>query len=510
MDTFINSLRIPSIRDVRVLGKGFILSLLPFNVWVKKRELEFDSESSEINKYLKRQTKRLRRLAEVSPKRFWKVARFLIRNSRAFQVLALHKVIHNWYSSLPLEGVLNLMRNFDRIRKGRTYEYQVKEVEIPKPNGKKRTLSVPPKAWRMYLYLVNLIVVLYLNHRLNSNQYGHRPSGGVGKAWNKIISWLPGMKYVYEFDFKGFHPSISHNLLGKALESFKFPKEVVGWLLKLSDPTVITPQGKKIKRGLGVPQGVAISAMLGMIVLEYLKVYSMSGVEYIGYADDGMVGSDSDTDPIQKLKDKLAGTGLELNEEKSGWVIKEGVQVKPLKFLGCIWLNGELVSESRSGNSEKFEIGGRIPTWETSPARNPWEEPVSYWDSRKQVVGGPKYHDPKWLDYAKSTVGQWGSHGDLEEVKVYPKLNAVQAVDTPGHLETLMGTVWCNSGMEPDLSLTGVMGSMVDYLPRKTPIKVASSKAMKILITSHGEGLTYVNREKRVVSSLRKLLTNIS
>lgn len=356
-----SAFRLPNILNMRIIGKGFVLGLLKHNVWVKQRTFEFGAAdlNKGLNKYLAKQIRRLNRLARENPKKFWKLAFFLLRNSTAFAFLALHKVVPNWYKETAFVKITKALMGLRSIRRSRSTDYVVREVEIPKDNGKVRTLSVPPLEWRLYLYLVNLMLICFLNYRLNERQYGHRPGGGVGKAWTDILKWYPRMANIFEFDFKAFHPSVPHNLLKKALRAHDVPLEVALWLLRLSNPTVKTAKGNSLKRNIGVPQGVATSAILGMVVLEFVGVYRIPGVEYIGFADDGVVGSEeANVDPGKKLEECLEGSGLELNLEKSGWIKKDGEELKAMKFLGCTWFGSKLTSASRSGNNSEMIMGG--------------------------------------------------------------------------------------------------------------------------------------------------------
>lgn len=85
----------------------------------------------------------------------------------------------------------------------------------------------------------------------------------------------------------------------------------------LNNPLVETTSGKMLRRGKGVPQGVATSAILGMLVLEYLNVYDLGDDTYIGFADDGIAGGCS-PDLDLKLKAKLVPeSGVLINETKS-------------------------------------------------------------------------------------------------------------------------------------------------------------------------------------------------
>jgi len=85
--------------------------------------------------------------------------------------------------------------------------------------------------------------------------------------------------------------------------------------MDLNAPLIKDPQGCITKYSLGVPQGVSTSAVLGMIVLEELKVFSIEEVLYNGYADEGVLFSDC-ADPHTRLENRIANTRLSLKKPK--------------------------------------------------------------------------------------------------------------------------------------------------------------------------------------------------
>jgi len=170
-DSKAKALRIPSIVGMKIIYFGFVLHLLKNGVFVKAKKLKFQKAEGDVkrmNAYLTKQIRRLKKLvANGEYRRFWRLWFIIMSKSVTFGFLALQKVLPHWYKELPLEEVKNIMKKFEEIRRGWKTEYQVKEVEIPKPNGKTRTLSVPTKPWRLYLYLVNLGLHLFLNPKIN-------------------------------------------------------------------------------------------------------------------------------------------------------------------------------------------------------------------------------------------------------------------------------------------------------------------------------------------------------
>lgn len=78
----------------------------------------------------------------------------------------------------------------------------------------------------------------------------------------------------------------------------------------------------------GVPQGSPLSPFLAILAIrEYLEQQTN-----VNYADDQIFyGNEAFT-----IKD-FPAMGIKHNEEKSGWIKKDGVWLKELKFLGLIY-----------------------------------------------------------------------------------------------------------------------------------------------------------------------------
>lgn len=478
-----DALRLPSILGMNIIYSGFRAFLLQHGVFVKEKTIEFQTGKNKMNDYIRKQVKRLKKLAAAGEYQvFWTLWLRIISRSVSFGFLALHKVFPRWYKEMSLKSVQSMMRKFYVIRRQLKTNYRVTEREVPKPNGKMRTLSVPEKHWRLYLYLINLGLHIFVNPRLNDNQFGHRAGFGVMKCWSLILRSLKEWNFIYEFDFKSFHPSISFVIIRKSLRSFNVPTDVVNWLMKLNDPKVRTIEGKTIRRGKGVPQGVAFSAILGMLVLEYLGVYNLENGTYVGFADDGIIGGNS-PDSVKELKQKLTTeSGIEVNEEKSGWVLFEGHWIKPLKFLGAKYF-GDLElfkSSSRSGITEEFTIGGSSnPEWVESE----WGEGKYL---NKKVIGGPKWWSQEFRDYA-------ADHNEIPvlDTKEKPALTWKDALKLNDGMNLLMGSVWCSSSSNGSKELTFNKDSLIGLMRaeeskrgvRRSELNLsnASSKAFKEL-----------------------------
>jgi hypothetical protein len=77
----------------------------------------------------------------------------------------------------------------------------------------------------MYLWMVNAMLHHFLNHKLSPNQHGHRAGYGVMTCWTQILQEIIPARYIAEFDFKDFHPSITYEIIEAALRKFGMPDD---------------------------------------------------------------------------------------------------------------------------------------------------------------------------------------------------------------------------------------------------------------------------------------------
>jgi hypothetical protein len=321
-----------------------------------------------MNKYLHKIWKYLLNVRERDPQKYWEVVSRVLGSSKGILLVSLCAVEPHWFKSMDSRRVLKLLKKVRKewIQEDRR-EYTVREVLIPKDDGTQRSLSVPSLEARLYLYLINLFLSTFADPHLNEHQHGHRKGKGLGSAWSDLIhNGMLNKKYILEFDYKAFHPSVPYKLIRQGLKRIRVPSSWIERIIELNNPWIqdaeaeLDAQGNPTvyKRNNGVPQGVAIAAILGILCLEELKVYEIPG--YVGYADDGVICSDHN--PLPELQSRLAGSGIELKPAKTALVVEDGVWKRPLKFLGC---ELEVLGENYSQDGATFHA--RTRKGSTSP-----------------------------------------------------------------------------------------------------------------------------------------------
>lgn len=357
-------LNIPFISEMRIKEVGYNLWLLKFEILKKIRELTFFKLDpvDYLNDYLSKQLRRLRKHAK-DPKRFWPLASLLLRRSKALRMLALRNVIPNWYKDRELKEVLKALKRLNRLADRGATRYVIREKEIPKADGSTRKISIAPVEWRMYAWMMNLLLHLYFENKLSEHQHGHRKGKGTLTCWRDILTNAIGKRFIYEFDLAKFHDSIQTEFLANSLDKAGVPLEWVRRLIGLQFARVKDEGVGMRYQEVGVPQGLNTSSLLGMIALEASGVYRIPGVTYIGYADDGILASD-EPNADKKLKAQLDSTytGIYVNDKKSGWLKVDGRWLRPLKLVGLLFDGKDLFASTRSGKTMRMHWTAKEPT----------------------------------------------------------------------------------------------------------------------------------------------------
>nr|QNH92679.1 hypothetical protein [Wolfiporia cocos] len=118
------------------------------------------------------------------------------------------------------------------VNKTESSELSYSRIWIPKPNGKKRALSVPTKAWRMYLYMLNSIMTIWLHPYQSPHQHGFWPGRGPMTAYKDLLSAVNQSENVYEFDLQGCFDQIQ---IEEAIETIGNTGLPSNWRKQLCD-----------------------------------------------------------------------------------------------------------------------------------------------------------------------------------------------------------------------------------------------------------------------------------
>jgi RNA-directed DNA polymerase len=219
----------------------------------------------------------------------------------------------------------NLYKVWNRLSSGTYFPPPVKEVEIPKADGKTRKLGIPTVGDRV----AQMVIKDYLEPRMEAifheSSYGYRPNRSAHDALQKARRncWL--FNWVIDIDIKGFFDNIDHSKMLLAIDKHVNEKWVKMYIIRwLTAP--VQKQDKELvyKNGKGTPQGGVISPLLANLFLHYAfdqwLTKFCTGLKFERYADDIVVHCKSKEQAeyvLERLKIRMQECKLELHPEKT-------------------------------------------------------------------------------------------------------------------------------------------------------------------------------------------------
>ena len=229
----------------------------------------------------------------------------------------------------------------DDLETGRYKPHPNRRVDIPKEQGKFRTLQIPCIRDRVVQGALKLILEAIFEADFCPNSYGFRPKRSPHRALAEVRrSLMRRMTTVIDVDLARYFDNVRHDvLLGKIARRVQDPK--VLHLVKL----ILKVGGKK-----GVPQGGPFSPLAANIYLNEVDWYfddlrrktaqgPYEAINYHRFADDTVItvsGHGSKRGwaerALQRLQEQLEPLGVELNREKTKMV--DTLKGEAFGFLG--------------------------------------------------------------------------------------------------------------------------------------------------------------------------------
>ena len=202
-------------------------------------------------------------------------------------------------------------------------------VEIPKGNGKFRTLQIPCIRDRVVQGALKLILEAVFEADFCPNSYGFRPKRSPHQALAQVRrSVMRRMSTVIDVDLSRYFDTIRHSVLLDKIAK------------RIQDPQVMGLVKQIIKAGgsVGVPQGGPFSPLAANIYLNELDWFfdairrktadgGFEAVNYHRFADDIVITVSGHHTKrgwaeraLQRLREQIAPLGVELNLEKTRMV----------------------------------------------------------------------------------------------------------------------------------------------------------------------------------------------
>jgi RNA-directed DNA polymerase len=219
----------------------------------------------------------------------------------------------------------HLYKLWNRMSSGSYFPPPVKEVEIPKKDGKVRKLGVPTISDRV----AQMVVKDYLEPRFEKifspHSYGYRPGKNAHQALSAVRENIRVLDWVIDLDIKGFFDNIDHTKLMLAIEKHVSEKWCLMYIKRWLTTPVQTKTGELVqKQGKGTPQGGVISPLLANLFLHYAMdkwlEQTHPAVKYVRYADDAILHCKSKVHAdyvLDNLNNRMMQCGLELHPDKT-------------------------------------------------------------------------------------------------------------------------------------------------------------------------------------------------
>lgn len=219
-----------------------------------------------------------------------------------------------------------------------------RQKEIPKSNGKQRTVYTYPHDENTVMKLLTWLMTRRYDPLLPEGVYSFRP-GVTAKDAVRALARTPGIgeKYAYKADVSDYFNSVPvERLVPLVRQALADDPALSDFLTRLLEEPEVLRGGTPLRVPKGMMAGTPMAAFYANLYLSALdRRFTQAGAIYARYSDDIILFADTPEaleTGVGVIRAALAENGLRLNPDKETFYTPE----TGFTFLGFSYRDGEL------------------------------------------------------------------------------------------------------------------------------------------------------------------------